>query len=277
MTESIWHILASFAAGLTGAAVGGLLLWRYMRAQLEAMIASRLPGVASTPAEAIQAIKDVGITVVASIEAAFATGDEVRAARMNSALQTVPAASQETPPWVRDVVRAELAFHAEQWREREHAASRAMETWRSAETRLQRERDVLRDKHLDERRATDLEVVVEAIEALTALRREAGARTSRPVVAVPPVPFPPFPPHALLVSPSPVSGGTRKSPAPNAARPPEMGLTPLPRPETNWEPQTPERELTDEELDAMPADLPAASPLRKRLKAAPAKPPLRQI
>jgi hypothetical protein len=68
------------------------------------------------------------------------------------------------------------------------------------------------------------------------------------------------------------------APAPIAsARPPELMSTPLPRPQPVHEPEPPALELSDEELDALPPELPASAKPRKRMQAAPKKPVMRDL
>jgi hypothetical protein len=53
--------------------------------------------------------------------------------------------------------------------------------------------------------------------------------------------------------------------------------TPRPQPAPVCAPQEPERELSDEEIDALPPDLPAPTRLQGRKLPAPKKPVLRDI
>jgi hypothetical protein len=53
--------------------------------------------------------------------------------------------------------------------------------------------------------------------------------------------------------------------------------TPLPRPEPVQEPEVVERELSDEELDALPPELPTDKKPRKRVLPAPKKPTLNSL
>lgn len=68
------------------------------------------------------------------------------------------------------------------------------------------------------------------------------------------------------------------SPAPAvSARPPELIHTPLPRPQPAYVPEEPVFELSDEEIDALPAEIPAPDRARKRLLPAPRKPEMRGL
>jgi hypothetical protein len=71
----------------------------------------------------------------------------------------------------------------------------------------------------------------------------------------------------------------RPMPAPGSlsARPPEPMDTPRPQPAPVCAPQEPEQALSDEEIDALPPDLPAPTRLQGRKLPAPKKPVLRDI
>ncbi|MBO9647904.1 MAG: hypothetical protein J7605_05285 [Variovorax sp.] len=62
-----------------------------------------------------------------------------------------------------------------------------------------------------------------------------------------------------------------------SAHPPELMHVPLPRVKPCHEPEEPKLELSDEEIDALPPDLPQPAKQRRRILAAPVKPPLRSI
>lgn len=62
-----------------------------------------------------------------------------------------------------------------------------------------------------------------------------------------------------------------------SARPPELLQTPLPRAEPVYAATEPTRELTDAEIDALPADLPELTLPRKRILPSPRKPTLRSL
>jgi hypothetical protein len=53
--------------------------------------------------------------------------------------------------------------------------------------------------------------------------------------------------------------------------------TPLPRPAPSYAADAPELELSDEEIDALPAELPVPGPARKRVLPAPKKPVMREL
>ena len=86
-------------------------------------------------------------------------------------------------------------------------------------------------------------------------------------------------PSASRAALSAVPAGT-PAPSPVSARSP-MGDAPMPMPRPRSEPavtaEEPERELSDEEIDALPPELPAAANQRKRILAPPKKPTLRNL
>lgn len=94
----------------------------------------------------------------------------------------------------------------------------------------------------------------------------AMAPSAAPAVIAVPATTSPVAPRALAPSPPAVS-----------ARPPELLLTPLPRPEPVYDEPEPMPELSDEELDALPPELPAPDIPRKRILPAPKKPVLRNL
>ena len=61
-----------------------------------------------------------------------------------------------------------------------------------------------------------------------------------------------------------------------SARPPEMRHTPIPRAQASVDPPAARRELSDEELDALPPELPGPTRSRRALPA-PKKPPFRSL
>lgn len=80
---------------------------------------------------------------------------------------------------------------------------------------------------------------------------------------------------------SPVVASAPRSPASSptavSARLPELLLTPLPRPEPVYEEPEPVVELSDDELDALPPELPVPDKPRKRILPVPKKPVLRNL
>jgi hypothetical protein len=90
-----------------------------------------------------------------------------------------------------------------------------------------------------------------------------------PAVVVPPVRPAPVPAARLPAS--------RPMPAPPSPRPPELPETPRPQPVAADIAKESERQLSDEEIDALPPDLPAPSRLSGRKLPAPKGPVLRNI
>lgn len=90
----------------------------------------------------------------------------------------------------------------------------------------------------------------------------------------------PQPPVRSAVSasaPAPAMRPPAEPPRTVSARPPELLLTPLPQPEPVYDEPEPEGVLSDEEIDALPPDLPMAGKPQKRLLATPKKPVLRKL
>ncbi|WP_219210047.1 hypothetical protein [Variovorax boronicumulans] len=145
---------------------------------------------------------------------------------------------QRIPQALQQALQVELDFLAQQQAHRDAAAS-------------------LRD---DERAA-----------ALVALIGGLGLSTASDHVPAGPGARSPAP--ALVPVPRPVA----PSPRAVSARPPELLLTPLPRPEPIYDEPEPEPELSDEELDALPPELPVPDRPRRRILPAPKKPVLRNL
>lgn len=90
----------------------------------------------------------------------------------------------------------------------------------------------------------------------------------------------PQPEARLAVSvsvPAPASRSVAVSPPAISARPPELLLTPLPQPEPVYDEPAPERVLSDEEIDALPPELPTAERPLRRVLPTPKKPVLRNL
>lgn len=107
---------------------------------------------------------------------------------------------------------------------------------------------------------------------LSGLQNRVG---TSPAVIVPPVPARSAPTPARMPVPQPVP-----APPPPLVRVPELPKTPQPRPAPVDIPdalEAPERELSDEEVDALPPDLPAPNRLSGRKLPAPKGPTLRNI
>lgn len=92
-----------------------------------------------------------------------------------------------------------------------------------------------------------------------------------------PVPQPDARSAAAVSVPAPASRSVAVSPPAVSARPPELLLTPLPQPEPVYDEPEPERVLSDEEIDALPPELPKAEMPRRRVLPTPKKPVLRNL
>jgi hypothetical protein len=82
---------------------------------------------------------------------------------------------------------------------------------------------------------------------------------------------------ASVSMPAPASRSVAMSPPAISARPPELLLTPLPQPEPVYDEPAPERVLSDEEIDALPPELPTVDRPRRRVLPTPKKPVLRNL
>lgn len=148
------------------------------------------------------------------------------------------------PQWMQQTVRVELEFLGRQQAERWKELIREQQRWQS-------EQDAVR---LAEWRA---------------LLSGSPPRPGRaPVAAAPPERSAPA--SARVSVPRPI-------PAPPSARPPELSETPRPQPVPVYAAEAPERELSDEEIDALPPDLPVPNRLSTRKLPAPKGPILRNI
>jgi hypothetical protein len=143
------------------------------------------------------------------------------------------------PQWIQQAVRIELEFLGRQEAERHKAQFREQQRWQSGQ---------------DEQRLAEWSTLMSASASRPV--NKASAAASRPER---PMPMPTPAPVSLL------------------ARPPELMDTPRPQPAPVCAPQEPERELSDEEIDALPPDLPAPTRLQGRKLPAPKKPVLRDI
>jgi len=144
------------------------------------------------------------------------------------------------PQWVQQTVRVELEFLGWQHAERHKAQLREQQRWQSEQ---------------DARRQAEWRVLL------------SGSSTPRPVNA----------PQAVG-RPDRTAPPPRPAPAADSsACPVESTLAPQPQPAPVHAIEAPERELSDEEIDALPPDLPAPTRLQGRKLPAPKKPVLRNI
>lgn len=91
------------------------------------------------------------------------------------------------------------------------------------------------------------------------------------------VPAPEARPAVPPPAPAPAARPPAVSPPAVSARPPELLLTPLPQPEPVYDEPAPEPVLSDEEIDALPPELPLADKPRRRILPTPKKPVLRKL
>jgi hypothetical protein len=141
------------------------------------------------------------------------------------------------PQWIQQTVRMEIEFLGRQQAERHKAQFREQQRWQSGQ---------------DEQRLAEWRAMM-------------PASTPRPVTA---------PVVASRPEERPTPAPARASPA---ARPSELLGTPRPQPAPVYAPEAPERELSDQEIDALPPDLPAPTRLQARKLPTPKKPVLRNI
>lgn len=143
------------------------------------------------------------------------------------------------PQWVQQTVRVELEFLGRQYTERHRAQLREQQRWQSEQ---------------DAQRRAEWRALL------------SGSPTPRPVKAV-----------QAARRPERTAPVPQPAPATDSACPPELMDVPRPQPLPVHDPEVPERDLSDEEIDALPPDLPAPARLQGRKLPAPKKPVLRNI
>lgn len=253
--------VAAFALGLLGAALGAWWLskrlsaqWasempRLLQAQLEAHARAQVPPLRDASPAADAPVLDTALLAAqlrSQLTAAFDAQREALQRARQQADDTLHQALQRLPQGVQQAIQVELEFQAQQQAERDAARAVEQQRWQAEK---------------DERRAAELRVLLQALGA----QPSAGAtRTaaSPPEPARPPVPAP---------------GALARHAAAVSARPPELELTPLPRPQPSRGPEPAAPELSDEELDALPPDLPAPDKARRRILPPPKRPPFRSL
>lgn len=149
---------------------------------------------------------------------------------------------------VRQAIQIELEFQERQLAERDRARVEEQRRWQTDH---------------DERRATEFRSLLHVLSAQSAMGPVPGVSIAAPAR------------HR-----GPSSAVAPASPAPAAAvsaRPPELMHTPLPRPQPAYAPDAPEVALSDEEIDALPAEIPVPDRPRKRILPAPPKRMLRDL
>ena len=195
---------------------------------------------------------------VRQLRAAF--GEQIRLA-----LRDLPALAQARPQpadapgrnvdvaqAVRQAIQIELEFQERQQAERDQARAEELRRWQADQ----------------ERRAQEFRALLHVMSAQSAK----GPLPSASAVAPAPSPEPSRGDAWRAVPRSPEASTSATS-----ARPPELMHTPLPRPQPEFEPEAAAVELSDAEIDALPAEVPMAVRPRKRILPAPAKPVLRDL
>ncbi|SCX68184.1 hypothetical protein [Variovorax sp. EL159] len=150
------------------------------------------------------------------------------------------------PQWIQQNIRLELEIVVRQQAERWKEQLREQQRWQS-------EQDELRQAEW---------------RALLSGSPQRPGKAPVPVVATAPKRSAPMPERAFV--PRPI-------PAPPPSHSPEPSETPRPQPVPVYMTQVPERELSDEEIDALPPDLPTPNRLSGRKLPAPKGPVLRNI
>ena len=170
------------------------------------------------------------------------------------------------PALLQQTLKVEFDFYAQRQIERDGAQSLSLARWQAEQEQLAARRE--------KSGVIGLRGVLDKLEVLGAL--VASAPRPDPArqmpVAVPLLTSTVSRP--LVTQPTDTSAHTAH---PISARPPELLHTPLPRTAPVHSPPETPRELTDEEIDALPADLPEASMPRKRILPSPKKPTLRSL
>ncbi|MDH6594219.1 hypothetical protein M2165_004108 [Variovorax sp. TBS-050B] len=177
-------------------------------------------------------------------------------ARLRQALEArteAELALQQMPQLLQQLIDDKLELLATQQMVQEQVRSEYQSRWLAGQAALAAQSE--------EHHAADLQAILRAIAAAPLC----GPERQRTEHAPPPRPRPPDAPPP-------------SAPSSASARPPELLLTPIVPAEPVPEPEAaPARELTDEEIDALPPELPPAGPPRKRILPRPPKPTLRSL
>ena len=169
--------------------------------------------------------------------------------------------------WLRGQLQGWRSAQAAQWQALQDALARAPQSLQQA---LQVELDLFghqqaqRDVAIaqrEEARSAALRALIESLGLARAPRPAPPRATTSPASTPPPLPPPPPSAPEAVVS----------------ARPPELLLTPLAEPAPVYEAPAPERELTDEEIDALPPEPLVTDKPRKRVLPPPKKPVMRSL
>ena len=149
---------------------------------------------------------------------------------------------------LRHAIQLEFEYLSRRQLEHDEAEAQAQRQWRAEQ---------------EERHARDMRALLAALNAR-------GGKAALPAAAARQPAFP-------GTAPAPARAPTEPPSAVVSARPPELVHAPLPRAGISAEAAQPEPELSDEEIDALPPELPSLAKPRKRLLRAPTKPPLRSV
>lgn len=150
-----------------------------------------------------------------------------------------PGRNADVAQAVRQAIQIELEFQERQQAERDQARAEELRRWQADQ---------------EERRAQEFRALLHVMSAQSARGPLPSGDAQRAAPR------------------SPVASAPATS-----ARPPELMQTPLPRSQPAFEPEAPAVELSDEEIDALPAEVPMAGRPRKRVLPAPTKPVLRDL
>lgn len=177
---------------------------------------------------------------------------------------------QRFPMAVQQMLKAESELDGRRTLERDVTLSLRLDQWQAeqeASAARREARTVVELRAMLEGVARRFEPLLQAPVRPAVVEAARGSLDSPRPASLPSVSAPPAPAPAAAIEPV-----ERTS-----ARPPELKQTPLPRPVPVYSVSEQLRELTDEEIDALPADLPEPAAPRRRILPAPKKPTLRSL
>ena len=267
--------LVCFVAGMLGAALGSVLIWRMVRQRMQAQqgtligplpaavpaaltaltVRDKLPSAIDLALLADQVAARLQTQLNSMFDAQNLAQNLTQCAAQQKAELSLHQALQRVPPLLQQAIQVELEFLATQQVQRDQAQLQQQQRWQAEQAQRDLQRDAHHEAHYEAQRAAELRVLLQALSAHPAVAPEPAARLTAM-------------PGTARVLPTPAS---------LSARPPELLLTPLARAEPVYPSEVPTRELTDAEIDALPPELPAAGLPRKRIMPAPAKPVLKRL
>ena len=273
-----WSLLFAGVCALAGAVVGAMLGWRRTARRQQA----------AGPNLTVEILRTMLDAQTAVLRQGFTTGGPAMSAVADRPVDGHPSAvSTETvgagaadpadrlARQVEQMLNAHAAALATLQRDRDQQLLAMHGRWLTEQAHRQAEQALASEAAHRQMRAAHLEAMLQE-------RNSAPARSA-------PLTVPLAPSGQAAVVPQTSAARTDVAPSPTpagpspvrsgsmSARPPELLLTPITRSDTAATPAAFERAWTDEELDALPPELPAPGPSRKRTLRAPAKPPLRNI